>query len=150
MRHSRTARPVLASFVSGVVALVPLFALALSELFAQPVILATGEADDAAMRGSGLVLLSLPFIYLITVAVAFVSSYLLLQSRYKSLRAFLMAALAVAGMVALCIAAVAAPPGRSTALETLLVFVFTFVLAAISSLPAAGCWWLLGAKGNDA
>lgn len=150
MHHSRTPRPVLASFVSGVVALVPLSMLVLFELFSQPDILATGEPDDAAMRGSGLALLILPFLYLIAVAMAFVSGYLLLRSHYKSLRAFIMAALAIAVLVAICIAVVAAPPGRARALDTFFVFAFTFVLAAISSLPAAGCWWLLGARGNDA
>jgi len=124
--------------------------LALSELFAQPAILATVEPDDAAMRGSGLVLLVLPFLYLIAVAAAFVSGVLLLRSQCKSLRAFILAALGVAVLVGICMAILAAPPGRSTALETLFVFALTFVFAAISFVPAAGCWWLLGARSNDA
>ncbi len=150
MRHSRASRPIIASFLSGVVALVPLSLIALSELVAQPVILSTGEADDAAIRGSGLVLLSLPFLYLVAVAASFGTGYLLLRSRYRSLHAFLLTAVGIAVLAAGVSAAVAAPLGSSSAVDFLLVFAFTFALAATSVLPAAGCWWLLGAKANDA
>lgn len=150
MRHSRAPRPILASFLSGLVALVPLSMLALSELFAQPVILSTGEADDAAMRGSGLVLLALPFLYLVAVAVSFGAGYLLLRTNHRSLRAFLVAALAIAVLAGVCIAAMSAPLSKSSAVDLLLVFALTFALGATSALPAAGCWWLLCARGNDA
>lgn len=148
MRHRHSCRPVLASLLSGAVALVPLTVLALSGLFAQPVILSTGEGDDAAMRGSGLILLSLPFVYMVAVTLALGLGYCLLRFGRASLRAFLIAALLVA--VAALVAAMAAATSKGSALDSLLVFAFTFALAAASTLPAASCWWLLATRGNNA
>lgn len=147
MRHSRVTRPLLASLLSGAVALIPLSLLALTELFAQPVVLSTGKADDIAMRGSGLVILSLPFLYIFATTLAFGLGLFLLRLRRATLRDFLFVALMVTLVLATLLAVMTVSFTKSSALDYLLVFAFTFALAVVSILPAAICWWLLGARG---
>lgn len=57
-------RPVLASLVAPVAALLPLLVLAVYEINA-PVVVINGEADDSPQKALGLMLVCLPVIYVV-------------------------------------------------------------------------------------
>ena len=140
---NRRPRPVLASFVAALAMILPIAVMCFVEINSDPVVLPSGEVDDAGMRGAGVALLALPFIYMICVVLCHVSGYFLLRFGFRRLRHFVIFALAVSAVLGVM---AGLNMGRSPKIE-LTNIAATFLLVAvvlgvIGSIGAAIWWWL--------
>lgn len=141
MQRHHLARPVLASFVSGAVALLPWLTMALLGVSADDDV----SGDDAALRGAAMVLMGMPVLYIGTVLMTHVAGSLLVRWGCTRLRAFVGTALIVSVALATLSAVLACTPGELDVEDMSLAFASTFVAGSLSSLAAACCWWWLAA-----
>jgi hypothetical protein len=121
----------------------PLAALVLAGLGQDPPgIVPVDQADDAPLRAAGLLMLGLPFFYLILVPICFLGGRLLFGLGLLGRSRFLAGAAVLAIGLGLAAGLVAGASARGDAGESFLVTTFIgSMLALASALPAAFCWW---------
>ena len=120
--------------------MLPLFALSAYELNA-PVLIINGEADDAPQRALGVLLVSLPVIYMVLALVAFIVCLAFIRFGLISLRRFVLGASGLAVLLAVpfgVIGSNSAQHGLHDRAFALAAFCGLFLLMA---LPGAVCWW---------
>lgn len=142
----RRPHPVLASFVAALAMIVPLAVMCFVEINSAPLVLPSGEVDDAGMRGAGVMLLALPFIYMICVVLCHASGYILLRFGIRKLRQFLLFPLVVS--VALGLLATLTLNGRSKIEATDIAIPFLTIAAVLGAIGCVGAavWWWLAVK----
>jgi hypothetical protein len=136
------SRPVLASLLAPIVGLLPLLALAVYGLYA-PVLIINGEADDTPQRSAGLLLISLPIIYVVFVVFAFAAGKILIKFGLYLLSHFLIFSTVVSLLLAILLG-ILIFDYKNNGFQDFAIAVFSFaVLFLIVSLPSAACWWYL-------
>jgi hypothetical protein len=139
-----TPRPVFASLVAPVAALLPVLAISAYEL-TQPVAIINGEADDAPQRAVGVLLVALPVIYVVLAMVAYGAGAIFLRLGIRTMGKFLLASASLAAVLSVPFSIRSADFGTQD--QVISVFVFGS-LFALSAIPGAACWLLL-AKGRE-
>ena len=139
----RRPHPVIASFVSALAMIAPLAVMCLVEINSDPIVLPSGEVDDAGLRGAGVTLLALPFLYIFCVVLCHVSGYVLLRFGCRTLRPFALFPLLTAVVF---VPLVTVTLNSSPKVGALDIVVSSLVVAAvfgtIGSVGAAIWWWL--------
>ena len=139
-----TSRPVLASLVAPLAALLPVLAISAYEL-TQPVIIIHGEADDAPQRAIGVLLVALPVIYVVLALFAYGAGAVLLRIGIHTMGKFLLASASLTALLSVPLSIRVVELGTEDQIISVLVFAALF---AVSAIPAAACWLLL-AKGRE-
>ena len=142
----RKPRPVLASLVAPLLALIPVLAIGAYQL-AQPVPIIDGVADDAPQRAFGLFVVSLPPLYVVLAVMAFALGHVFLRFGFSSLPKFLSASMGTAVLLSLPFSVTRTELGLEDQLISVAVIGTFFALAAA---PAATCWLLLARRTSDA
>lgn len=141
MQHARKPRPFVGSLIAGIAMLVPLVALAIHEINAPPLILPSGEVDDAGQRSAGLFFLAAPFLYVFAVLLSFAAGQLFRHSGLRRLWQYVAVAALISLLIAAPVARTASHPEKLGWSDTLIAFLAVgSVLFACSGLGAA-CWW---------
>jgi hypothetical protein len=135
-------RTVIASLVAPLCALVPLLLLAGWEA-SLPVQVIDGEPDDAPVRSFGLLLTTLPFIYVVMSITAFGLGCALLRVGLFTLKSFLIASIAGAIAMALIVGLLSSAPHVFGVKDTLIAVAAFSVLFFLMFLPGAACWWYI-------
>ena len=144
MRYPTRPHPVAASYAAAFIVLLPILAMAASELYAEPTgSLDAEHVDDSGMRAVGLVFIAAPFMYLLAVPVSYAAGLLLMKLGLRRLRRFLAGAAAIALLTALVVGMGCAALAGSGSSQTLQVIGIGAVFLVASTLPAALCWWYL-------
>ena len=139
----RRPHPVLASFVAALAMIMPLAVMSFVEINSDPVGLPSGEIDDAGMRGAGLTILALPFIYIICVLLCHASGYILLRFGFRTLRQFLLFPLVVSVALGLLVSLALSNTTKIELADIAMSFLaVSSVLGAIGGVGAAVWWWL--------
>lgn len=137
------ARFVIASFAAPIAALLLPALLALSEIYAEPAVLPSGEFDDAPMRGAGLfLLLGAPTIFVLGSCFYAVAAHALQKAGRLQLKRWLALTSATPWILVMAFGAFAVV---STGLSWEGVLIGLLVGAAMSvfSLIGAFAWWLI-------
>jgi hypothetical protein len=138
-----TLRPILASLIAPVAALLPLLVLAAYEL-SVPVLIINGEADDAPQRALGLLLVGLPVIYVVLALVAFALGLAFIRFGLVSLRSFVLGASAVAVLLAVPFGVAGSNPTQHGLQDLAFAFAAFCGLFLFMAVPGAVCWWYVG------
>ena len=96
----QTSRPVLASLIAPVAALLPILAMSAYEL-TQPVAIINGEADDAPQRALGVFLVALPIVYVVLAVAAYGAGILFLRLGFRTMGKFIWASVVLAMLLSL-------------------------------------------------
>lgn len=135
-------RPVIASLVAPICALAPLLLLGAWEAI-QPVRMIDGEPDDAPLRSLGVLLIALPFIYVVMSILAYAVGSTFRRFGMRSLRAFLSASGAIALALALIVGLSSSQPERFGVQDVLIAVASFATLFLLCVVPGAACWWYL-------
>ncbi len=142
MRHRPDPKAVFASQVAAGLAVLPVLMLLIWEI-------SKDSADDASMRGLGLILAATPFLYIFAAFGAFTIGSILLQLSIVRLRTYLSMAVVLSILLAFAFALMAFEPANFVSTDAAASFGFVLALTLASMVPAAGSWWFLRGRNLD-
>lgn len=141
--------PVLASFVSAAVALLPVLAMAMLELAAMPGTQSFNVPDNTELRIAGVTLIITPFLYVVAVPVCYGAGAMLLRFRLYSLGHFSLGTTVLAVLLGLVAGIGLGIPSQYGASDIAISVGACILLALLCALPAAVCWWLLAVQPHN-
>ena len=145
MRNMFSYKIVIASLIAGAVALLPFAALMASQIYYPDL----NDIDDAGYRGAAIAIGLIPFLYIATVFLSFLSGSLLVKLNSARLSKFMLGASIIAILFGLIISLAFEKSSKFGVYDALLSSLFLTLSALVSILPAAICWWLIAVKPHN-
>ena len=138
-----TPHPIIGSIAAGAASLLPVVAMALYELYAEPSgIVDLEHMDDSRLRGAGLALIAAPFLYIIAVPVCYAIGTLLLSVGLRSFGGFMAGAISIGLILGIFAGLPLSSDRRFGLIDDVITVLITALGGLITVLPAALCWWL--------